>query len=149
MTSSFPDADQLLNQITTLEQQLDNILDDFTKYYIFYNKTPDNKEYQNAFANVQSLANSSNAQLFMLSNSVQSNINVLNQKLTILSDLIEEERNTNENLKRKLSSVKNQSNASIELIGDYKNAYNIKYIRNWAVIISISIISGIIYTETK
>ena len=43
-----------LSKINTLKEKLPSILDDFKKYYIFYNKNPEYTEYQQMFENIKS-----------------------------------------------------------------------------------------------
>ena len=40
-------------KLKTLNQQLPAILDDFKKYYVFFNKNPEYPEYQNLFENIK------------------------------------------------------------------------------------------------
>ena len=46
------------------------------------------------------------------------------------------EKEKNIELKKKLGIVEDQNNASSEMINDYKNIYDKKYLRNWALILS-------------
>lgn len=124
---------QFIQNLETLQSQLSPILDEFKKYYVFYNKNPDYPEYQTNFQNIKGNLNTINSQLFTLSNSVQSNTDELNKKLFGLDLLIKKEREINKKLKRKLGIVENKNNAASELILDYKTMYDSGYLRNWAL----------------
>ena len=43
----------LSEKITLLKQQTPAILEDFQKYYVFYNKNPEHNEYQQIFENIK------------------------------------------------------------------------------------------------
>ena len=127
-------------KLQTLNKQLPAILDDFKKYYIFFNKNPEYPEYQNAFENIKGNMNKLSSDLFMLSNDVQSSTGELNKKLFALNILIKKEKERNRQLKLRLGIVEHKNNAATELISDYKNMYSEEYLRNWALFVSILII---------
>lgn len=129
-------------KLQTLNQQLPAILDDFKKYYVFFNKNPEYPEYQNSFQNIKGNMNKLSSDLFMLSNDVDSATGELNKKLFALNILIQEEKERNRKLKLSLGIVEHKSNAATELIYDYKNIYSEEYLRNWALFVSILIICG-------
>ena len=43
--NSLPDPSTFKNNLITLNSQFPSMLDDFKKYYIFFNKNPDYNEY--------------------------------------------------------------------------------------------------------
>jgi hypothetical protein len=113
------------------------ILADFQKAYVLYNKDPNNQEYQQPFQNIKTNLNSLNSNLFTLSNNVQSNIDKINSKLLEIDILIKKERERNKTLKRKLGIIEHKNNAASELILDYKEIYQSKYLSNWALFFSL------------
>jgi len=136
-------------KLQTLNQQLPAILDDFKKYYVFFNKNPEYPEYQNSFENIKGNMTKLGSDLFMLSNDVQSSTNEINKKLFALNVLIQREKEENHKLKLKLGIVEHKNNAAIELISDYKNMYDEEYLRNWALFVSILIIGTSISKISK
>jgi hypothetical protein len=144
ITDTLPDSSKFRQKIATLNSQLPSILDEFKKYYVFFNKTPDYPEYQQMFQNIQSNLNSMNSDLFMLSNDVQSNTDAMNKTLFKLDVLIKDERKQNRMLKSKLGIVEHKINASSELIYDYTEMYDLGYLRNWALFLSILVAFGLI-----
>ena len=140
ITENFKTPGIFKEKLQTLNQQLPAILDDFKKYYVFFNKNPEYPEYQNSFENIKGNMNKLNSDLFMLSNDVQSSTGELNKKLFALNVLIKEEKERNHELKVSLGIVEHKNNAATELISDYKNIYSEEYLRNWALFISILII---------
>jgi hypothetical protein len=140
--SNLPKPEQFIQNLETLQSQLTPILDDFKKYYVFYNKNPEYQEYQTNFQNIKGNLNNINSQLFTLSNSVQSSTDQLNKKLFGLDILIKKERETNKKLKRAVGIVENKNNVTSELILNYKTMYDSGYLRNWALFLA-TIIVGI------
>ena len=130
----------LKEKLETLNQKLPAILDDFKKYYIFFNKNPEYPEYQNHFENIKGNLIKIHSELFILTNDVESSTQDMNSKLFDLNVLIQQEKERNRMLKRKLGIVENKNNASTELISDYKLIYNSEYLRNWSLFFSILII---------
>ena len=74
----FKNASQFTDKINSLKQQLPAVLDDFEKYYVFYNMNPSNNEYKKLFENIKSNLDSINSQIFVISNDVDKAINDVN-----------------------------------------------------------------------
>lgn len=134
------DTTKFIQQLETLQSQLPSILEDFKKYFVFYNKNPEDAEYQQMFQNIKGNLNTLNSSLFKLSNNVESCINNTNTSYSKLDDLIQSEKEKNKKLKLELGIVEQNNNASTELISDYKNMYEYGYLRNWSMVFSILIV---------
>ena len=96
------------------------------------------------FENIQKNLNTINSELFVISNEVDSNTNLMNNQLFELDVAIQQEKKSNFKLKSSLGIVENKYNASNELITNYKEIYNSKYLRNWGLFLSILIIGIIV-----
>jgi hypothetical protein len=127
-------------RVKTLQQQLPPILDDFNKYFVLYNKTPNYPEYENMFNNIKQNLNSLGASLFMVSNDVDANIDNINKAFKALDILINRERKRNRELKRKLGIVETEANSSNEMIHDYNQMYDEDYVRNWGLFLSTVVV---------
>lgn len=136
-TKEFPDASQFTQRLQTMQSQLPPILAEFQKAYILYNKDQNNQEYKQTFENIKNNLNSLNSHLFTLSNTVQSDIDKINSKLLALDILIRKERERNKTLKRKLGIIEHKTSSSSEMILNYKETYQSKYLSNWALFFSI------------
>jgi hypothetical protein len=134
--------DQLTNNLNSAKNGLNIILDDYKKFYVLAKMYPENEEYQQQFSNVVDNIKQVLSNLFSLSNNVQVNINNISNDLNNINILIEEERKKNVKLKTKLGSVHHENNASNEMISDYKEKYDIRYLRNWGL--GISALLGIL-----
>lgn len=126
------------NQLEDLQQKILPILDDFKKYFILYFKHPTNSEYVNNYNNIITNMHTLNKDLYNLGSNVVENTNKLNEKLFELDIKINEEKNIQNILKKKLKNLENTNNGSDILIDEYVTIYNNLYFKN------ISIIFGII-----
>lgn len=134
---NYTKSEEYINKINTLNGSIDIILDEFKKIYILSKTYPQNQEYQQQYANIRSNLNEIQSKLFVISNDIQSNTNNINKRLFELDALISEERNKNKMLKKKLGLVEHKNNSASEMINDYKEIYNINYLRNWSLSLSI------------
>ena len=138
-----------LSKINILKEKLPAILDDFKKYYVFYNKNPEYDEYQQMFENIKSNLQSINSDLFMTSNNIEKDIENINDRLQKLNALIAKEKIKNRQLKRRLGIVEKKYNGSDELISDYKEIYNLDYLTNFALFYGVIILGGLLASRFK
>ena len=138
--AQFVKPELFIEKVETLQQQLPPVLDDFNKYFVFYNKTPDYPEYQNMFNNIKKNLNSLGSSLFMVSNDVDSNIDNINEVFKRLDILINREKKRNRELKRKLGIVESEINSSNEMISDFNEMYDTDYLRNWGLFLSTIVV---------
>jgi tetrahydromethanopterin S-methyltransferase subunit G len=132
-------VEYLENNIKTLEEKLPAILDDFKKYYIFYNKTPTYNEYQTIFENLKSNLDSINSELFDISTKVENSSQFISDQLMKMNILIEKEKSKNTTLKSNTHDLNNKYHGSKEMINEYKQIYNNKYLRNISLFVGIFI----------
>jgi len=133
----LPKPEQFINNLDTLKQKIGPILEDFKKYYVFYNKNPEYPEYQSMFETVKSQMTQVCSDLFVLENTVLTNTDQINKALIELNLLIKEEKKRNRELKRKLGIAETENNAAMEMIDNYKEMYDSGYLKNWGLGISI------------
>ena len=138
-----------LSKINILKEKLPSILDDFKKYYIFYNKNPEYTEYQQMFENIKSNLQSINSDLFMTSNNIEKDTENINDRLQKINILIRKEKMKNQQLKKKLGIVEKKYNGSDELISDYKEMYNLDYLNNFALLFGVILLGGTLVSKFK
>jgi len=132
-----------LSQINTLKEKLPSILEDFVKYYIFYNKNPEYNEYQQMFENIKSNLQKINSELFMTLNNIDKNTETINDRLQKINISIAKEKIKNKQLKKRLGIVEKKYNGSDELISDYKEIYNLDYLNNFALFCGVILLGSI------
>jgi len=133
---NFKKSEQYKEKIHQLDSGVNLLLNEFKKLYVITNMHPSNEEYQTQHQNIINSLAEILSKLFSISNDVQVNIDNLNKKLFELDILITQEREKNKELKRKLGIVENKSNAASEMISDYKDIYDKRYLRNWSLLLS-------------
>ena len=134
--NNFTKTNKYKEKINELDSGINLLLGEFKKLYVITKMHPTNEEYQTQYQNIINNLATVLTKLFSVSNDVQINIDNLNKKLFEVDVLIREEREKNEKLKRKLGIVENKSNAASEMISDYKNIYDKRYLRNWSLLLS-------------
>jgi CCR4-NOT transcriptional regulation complex NOT5 subunit len=133
---------ELQNKVTILEERLPAVLDDFKKYYVFFNKNPTYSEYQNIYNNLQDNLNSINTELLEISNTTQKNSKNISDYLIKLNQSIEEEKKKNRRFKLLENKITNNYGDSKIMIDEYKQLYNDDYIKNVLIVFGI-LVSGI------
>ena len=127
------------NKIKTLQEKLPNILDDFKKYYVFFNKNPTYSEYQTIYENLKGNLNSIGNELLTITSDVEKNTKNIGEFLLKINQSIEKEKNKNIKLKSIESNINNSYNGSRVMINEYKEIYNLKYYNNILMFIGIII----------
>lgn len=126
-----------LSQLDTLVEKLPHILDDFKKYYVFYNKNPEYNEYQQMFENMKGNLQKLNSELFMVTNNIEKGTDDINHQLHDLDQSIEREKTKNKILKKKLGFIETKYDGSAEMISNYKDTYNLYYLKNFGIFLGI------------
>jgi hypothetical protein len=129
------------NKIRTLQEKLPAILDDFKKYYVFFNKNPTYSEYQKIYEDLKGNLNSISNELLTITSDVEKNTKNIGEFLLKINQSIEKEKNKNIKLKSIESNINDSYNGSRVMINEYKEIYNLKYYNNILMFIGI-IISG-------
>ena len=149
LMDDLKNSKNFLSQINTLKEKLPSILDDFKKYYVFYNKNPEYNEYQQMFENIKSNLQNMNSELFMTSNNIEKDTENINNRLQKINALIAKEKVKNKQLKKKLGYIEKQYNGSDELISDYKEIYNLDYLTNFALFFGVILLASTLALKFK
>jgi len=132
----FTKSEQYKEKLDQLNSGVHLLLHEFKKTYVITNMHPTNEEYQTQYQNIINSLGEILSKLFSISNDVQVNIDELNKKLFEFDILIRKEKEKNKELKRKLGIIENKNNAASEMISDYKDIYEKRYLRNWSLLLS-------------
>ena len=145
----LPKANVFLSKIQTLQDQQSPVLDDFKKYYVFYNKNPEYDEYHKMFDNINSNIHTINSGLSSVIIDVNSNTEDINKIMEFLNVFIRREKAKNKQLKRKLGRAEEKQNGSDEMVSNYKELYEIDYLRNWAMLLGTIVLSFALFKTRK
>jgi Trp operon repressor len=149
LTDDLTKPQVFLSKINILKEKLPSILDDFKKYYVFYNKNPEYSEYQQMFENIKGNLQNINSELFMTSNNIEKDTENINDRLQKINALIAKEKMKNRQLKKRLGIVEKKYNGSDELISDYKEIYNLDYLTNFALFYGIIALGVMLASKFK
>jgi hypothetical protein len=137
-------AKQFNEQINNIKSQFFSALDDFTKYYVYYNKNPEVNEFQNYYANSKGQLQTMSKDLFLTTNNIDKNIENLDNEMLQISIKLENEKKLNKEMSELINNLQNTQNGSEILIDDSKTKYNIQYYKNVEIFIGILILSGLL-----
>ena len=130
---TFPKPSIFLSQLNTIQSQLGPILDDFNKYFVFYNMNPQISENQQMYDNIKNNIHELYASLLTISTDIDTNVNQINNDYQELNKLIEILKQRNAILKRKLGIAEDTYDGSDTMISNYKDMYNLQYLKNFSL----------------
>lgn len=125
------------------------ILDDFKKYYIFYNKNPEYDEYANLYSGKKSDIQSLNKDMFVLTNDIQKNIDDLNKSMIDIDAKITKEKQKNMKLLKLVSGLKEQNDSSDIMIDNYRETYKLLNLSNILLFLGILLEFVVIFRVYK
>jgi hypothetical protein len=140
---------QFNEKINTIKSQFFSALDDFKKYYVYFNKNPEVSEFQNYYANSKGQLQTMSQELILTSNNINKNIEELDQKVSTISIKLREEEELYKKLTELVANLDNTRNGSEILIDDSKRIYNLQYYKNVEIFIGMIIIVGILSSLFK
>jgi hypothetical protein len=144
-TNLMEPAKQNEEKINIINKQFFSALDDFKKYYVYFNKNPEVNEFQNYYTNSKSQIQTMTRDIFLITNSIDRSIENLDSQMQLVSLKLEDEKKLNVELTKLFKDLKNTKNGSELLINDSKNEYNEQYYYNWEMILGI-FIAGVTLT---
>ena len=133
---------QFNEKIEGIESKFFSALDDFKKYYVYYNKNPEVSEFQNFYENSKSQIRSISRDLVNVTKEINDEIDYLDEYMSKVNVSISKEREKNMKIKRLLANIKNTENGSEILIDDSKKEYNTQYYINIELVIGIFILGS-------
>lgn len=132
------------NQLEVIMKRYGFVLEEFNKSLELHYKDPEDDEYISLHNSNKKNLNNVTSDSFELENNVNSDLKKTNKDMKDFMKKIEELKIENRKLKVKLSKMNNETNAADERSSEYKRIYEIKYVQNWAVLISIIIFLTVI-----
>ena len=124
-------------QINAYVGQFLSALDDFKRYYVFYNLYPESDEYKNSFDIVVTQIQDIIGGVNTITDELQYNIELYNNSITDYNTKMGTERRLNREFKNVTNSVVDSANGSKTRIDDYVGLYNKQYNLNWEIGVGI------------
>jgi len=141
-----PQAKQIDEKINAIKSQFFSALDDFKKYYVYYNKNPEVNEFQNFYVNSKGQLQNLSRDIFLTTNDIDKRIEKLDIEIRALGLQVEDEKKLNVELMKLFKDINNTHVGSELLIDDSKELYNVQYYYNWELVIGIFITGGLLAT---
>jgi hypothetical protein len=138
------EAKQTLDKINGLKTQFKSVLDDFNKYYVYYNKNPEVDEFQKNYLNSKNQLQNILKELFSLSDNVTKETENLNKVIEQTNRKITIEKILNNKLNTMVTGLTSTNNSSQVLIDDSKEEYNNQYMMLWEMILGLLLVGGIL-----
>ena len=132
-------SQQFDEQINNIKTQFFSALDDFTKYYVYFNKNPEVNEFQNFYANSKSQLQTMSRQLFLTTNNIDKIIEEIDKQVSSISIKLEGEEELYKKLMELAENIDNTQDGSQILIDDSKKKYNDQYYKNIQIFMGIII----------
>ena len=137
--NDYPEPNTFMNKLTELKNKLPYLLEIYNKSFVLHNANPEDNEYKQIFLtdkyNLDKIMND----LFLLGNRVSENLNKLNANLKTLYLEINSLKEKNSKLNKNLQNFDQNNDKTDELFNNYKESYEIQYLRNWTIALSIII----------
>ena len=130
---AFPKPSIFLSQLDTIQSQLGPILDDFNKYFVFYHMNPQISENQQMYDNIKNNIQELYTSLLTISTNINKNVNFINNNYQELNKEIEILKERNTILKKKLGIAEDTYDGSDTMISNYKDMYNLQYLKNFSL----------------
>lgn len=124
-------------KIDTYESQFPAALDDFKKYYVFFNKNPESTEYKNSFDNIVSQIQNIVRGVNSVTDTIQNDVSIVNNTIQYYNSKMTTERKLSTEFNNVTSSVADSANGSKTRIDDYVGLYNKQYILNIEICVGI------------
>lgn len=133
---------QIEEKINSIKTQFFSALDDFKKYYVYYNKSPEVNEFQNYYSNSKGQLQSMSNELITTTNNINKSIQMLNNTMMEDDAQLVNEKKLNSELTNTVNNLENTQNGSEILIDDSKHNYNLQYYYNIELFVGILILGG-------
>jgi hypothetical protein len=135
--------EEINHKLIEYSEQYPSILDEFKKYYIFYNKNSDYSEYKTNYNIQKDLLQQINNNISNIQINLEKRLNENNVDSQNIDEKIKNEKKINEELNSilsRLSTSDNSLNKSGTLLDNVKEEYKYQFISNVGLFLGIIII---------
>ena len=133
----FRQVSETNKKLEIIEEQLPHILEQYKKYFIFYNKNPEVAEYQQFYVQYKTQIEQLNSQLGRMSTDIQSNIQKVNKSVNKANFQIKDKKKEFAELIKNFEHYQDSLQGAEQMIDDYKTLYNKQYYKNVQLVVGI------------
>jgi len=138
------EAKQYEEQINSKQSSFLSALDDFKKYYVYYNKNPEVQDYNTHFLHSKEQLQTLSSDVFEITNAIQRKIEAKNKVMSVISDKLKSEKEISKNYEEIIHNLNGVKAGSSIMIDDSKTDYIFNYYKNVEIFIGILILLALI-----
>lgn len=142
-----PEAKQIEEQINSKKSSFFSALDDFKKYYVYYNKNPEVQDYSTHYLNSKTQLQTLSSDVFEITSNIQRKIELKNKSMAAISGKLSSEKELNVKLTDTLKTLNGVKAGSSVMINDSKDEYILNYYKNVEIFIGIIILLALLVSK--
>jgi hypothetical protein len=131
------EAKQYDEQIKSKKSSFLPALDEFKKYYVYYNKNPEVDDYNTHFLHAKEQLQTLSSSVFEITNAIQRKIDEKNKIISGIAGKLNTERELSTKLENIINSLNGVKAGSSVMIDDSKTEYKFQFYRNTELFIGI------------
>lgn len=139
-----PEAKIYQEQINNKANSFLSALDDFKKYYVYYNKNPEVQEYNKNFTNSKEQLQTLSSDVFEITNTIQRKIEEKNRAMSGIEMKLKRQKILSQEQEKAVNNLKSVQAGSSVMIDDSKTDYIFNYYKNLEIFIGILILLGLL-----
>jgi len=139
-----PEAKIYQEQINNKANSFLSALDDFKKYYVYYNKNPEVQEYNKNFTDSKEQLQTLSSDVFEITNTIQRKIEEKNRAMSGIEMKLKRQKVLSQEQEKIVNNLKSVQSGSSVMIDDSKKDYIFNYYKNLEIFIGILILLGLL-----
>ena len=139
-----PEAKIYQEQINNKANSFLSALDDFKKYYVYYNKNPEVQEYNKNFTDSKEQLQTLSSDVFEITNTIQRKIEEKNRAMSGIEMKLKRQKVISQEQEKAVNNLKSVQVGSSVMIDDSKTDYIFNYYKNLEIFIGILILLGLL-----
>ena len=139
-----PEAKQYQEQIDSKNASFLSALDDFKKYYVYYNKTPEAQDYNKNFTDSKEQLQTLSSDVFEITNTIQRKINEKSKLMAGIEMKLQKEKEIAKEQEKIVNNLNSVKAGSSVMIDDSKHDYIFNYYKNIELFIGILILLALL-----
>ena len=139
-----PEAKIYQEQINNKANSFLSALDDFKKYYVYYNKNPEVQEYNKNFTDSKEQLQTLSSDVFEITNTIQRKIEEKNRAMSGIEMKLKRQKVISQEQEKAVNNLKSVQVVSSVMIDDSKTDYIFNYYKNLEIFIGILILLGLL-----
>lgn len=139
-----PEAKIYQEQINNKATSFLSALDDFKKYYVYYNKNPEVQEFNKNFTESKEQLQTLSSDVFQITNEIQRKIEEKSRAMSGIEMKLQRQKALSQTEEKTLNNLKSVQAGSSVMIDDSKTDYIFNYYKNLEIFIGILILLGLL-----